>query len=139
MTTDKFAQVIAETSHSQPLILDSRSEEEYAVSHFAKAQRIDGRSDLSIAPVLKNIPKSTPIIVYCSIGYRSSRVAQKLMEAGFKNVSNLEGGIFQWANEGRAETQIRPGSLVQGEQITQTVHPYDAWWGMLLNRQSRVG
>jgi rhodanese-related sulfurtransferase len=117
MSTNEFAQILANDSPTRSLILDSRSEAEYAVSHIAEAQRIEG--NLGIAPALQNIPKSTPIIVYCSVGYRSARVAQKLTEAGFQNVSNLEGGIFQWANEGRSNAQV---------------HPYNAVGGMLLDR-----
>jgi rhodanese-related sulfurtransferase len=117
MSTDEFAQILIDIPPTRSLILDSRSEAEYAVSHIVEAQRIKG--DLSIASTLKDVPKSTPIIVYCSVGYRSSRVAQKLLEMGFQNVSNLEGGIFQWANEGRSEAPV---------------HPYNAVWGMLLDR-----
>jgi rhodanese-related sulfurtransferase len=117
MSTAEFAQILANDQSTRSLILDSRSEAEYAVSHIAEAHRVEG--DLSIVPVLSGIPKSTPIIVYCSVGYRSSRVVQKLMEEGFQNVSNLEGGIFQWYNEGRWNEQV---------------HPYNAVWGMLLNR-----
>jgi rhodanese-related sulfurtransferase len=39
------------------------------------------------------------IIVHCQMGGRSSRAAQYLMENGFKNVSNLRGGIKAWATE----------------------------------------
>jgi rhodanese-related sulfurtransferase len=117
MSTSEFAQILANDLSTRSLILDSRSEAEYEVSHIAEAQRIEG--DGSIAPALRDVPKSTLIIVYCSVGYRSSTVAQTLMEAGFQNVSNLEGGIFQWANEGRSDAQV---------------HPYNAVWGMLLDR-----
>lgn len=129
MTTAEFAQALENTTQSQPLILDSRSEAEYAVSHLLEAKRIDSTADLAIAPALKNVPKDTAIVVYCSVGYRSAKAAQYLMKLGFQDVSNLEGGLFQWANEER--------SLVHAGQPTQLVHPYNATWGMLLNRQHR--
>jgi rhodanese-related sulfurtransferase len=130
MTTAEFAQALENTTQSQPLILDSRSEAEYAVSHLAEAKRIDSTADLAIAPALKNVSKDTAIVVYCSVGYRSAKVAQNLVKLGFQDVSNLEGGLFQWANEGRL--------LVHAEQPTPRVHPYSAAWGMLLNKQHRL-
>jgi rhodanese-related sulfurtransferase len=121
MTTAVFLQKITDTTRPQPLILDSRTEEEFAVSHIAGATRIlDGEDE---AIVLKNISKSTPIVAYCSVGYRSSKLAQKLMGEGFQEVFNLEGGIFQWANEGH---------------LTQQVHPYNKSWGIFLKQQQML-
>ncbi|MBW4517647.1 MAG: rhodanese-like domain-containing protein [Timaviella obliquedivisa GSE-PSE-MK23-08B] len=137
MTTIEFAQTLMNDQQSQPLILDARSEAEFAVSHLAEAQLFDG-TNLAIAPALKNVSKHTPIVVYCSVGYRSARVAQQIMSAGFQDVSNLEGGLFQWINEGRIAKQLCPGALVQDGQLTQLVHPYNAVWGALLNKQHRL-
>lgn len=138
VTTEEFAQTLMDTTQSQPLILDARSEAEYAVSHLVQARQLDSNADLAIASALINVSKDTPIVVYCAVGYRSARVAQQLMKAGFENVSNLEGGLFQWANEGRIAQKICPGALVYHEQPTQMIHPYNAVWGTLLNTQHRL-
>jgi rhodanese-related sulfurtransferase len=34
------------------------------------------------------------------VGYRSEKVTEKLQKAGFTQVSNLYGGIFEWVNQG---------------------------------------
>ncbi|HEY9640496.1 MAG TPA: rhodanese-like domain-containing protein [Coleofasciculaceae cyanobacterium] len=128
MTIVEFAQKLADST--QPLILDARSPAEYAVSHLAEAQRIDVTADLTAAPALIKVSKDRPIVVYCSVGYRSAKVAQRLQQAGFQNVFNLEGGLFQWANEGR--------SLVHAGQPTQRVHPYSALWGTLVEQRNRL-
>ena len=53
--------------------------------------------------------RDTPIVVYCSVGYRSARVARWLGRQGFTNVRNLDGSLFAWANEGRPmEADGRP-------------------------------
>lgn len=135
ITTIEFAQALTDATQSQPLILDTRSEAEYAVSHLIEARQFDGTADLAIAPALKDASKDTPIIVYCSVGYRSSKVAQQFMKAGFQDVSNLEGGLFQWANEGYTKKLIGSGTLVHAGQPTQIVHPYNSVWGVLLSRQ----
>ncbi len=125
--TAELAQALA--TSTQLLILDARTEAEYTVSHLAGAQRVDITSDAAIATLLKTDSKDKQVVVYCSVGYRSAKVAQQLQQSGFQNSFNLEGGLFRWANEGRP--------IVHAEQPTQLVHPYNKWWGLLLKKQHR--
>ncbi|MEO8116488.1 MAG: rhodanese-like domain-containing protein, partial [Bacteroidota bacterium] len=95
------------------LFLDARSPEEYAVSHIKNAMYA-GSADFNIS-VVEKVPKDTPIIVYCAVGIRSDIVADKLMDAGFKDVQNLYGGIFEWVNDGY--------NIVNDQNIpTQQIH-----------------
>ena len=52
------------------------------------------------------------------------------MARGFTNVRNLEGSIFEWANQGHPVE--RAGAPVN------EVHPYDESWGTLLREDLRV-
>jgi rhodanese-related sulfurtransferase len=104
------------------VLLDARTQSEFDISHLAGASRVDPDSDeLDPAPVLGE----TLVVVYCSVGYRSAAVARRLDAAGFRHVYNLEGGIFQWANEGRA--------VYRGGKRVEEVHPYNRAWGRLLD------
>jgi 3-mercaptopyruvate sulfurtransferase SseA len=69
-------------------------------------------------------------VVYCSVGYRSARVAHWLGGQGYTNVRNLTGSIFQWANEGRP--------VFRDDRPTNEVHPYDQRWGLLLESRYRA-
>ena len=109
----------------RPLLLDVRTLAEYEVSHLAGARRVEPGA----MPEL-GVPKDTPIVTYCSVGYRSSALAQRLRAAGYTRVENLEGSIFQWANEGRP--------LVRDGQPAKLVHPFDAKWGRLLDKERRA-
>ncbi|OUL21044.1 rhodanese-like domain-containing protein [Nostoc sp. 106C] len=123
ITTADFAKWLLDFAKPQPFVVDARSQAEYEVSHLKAAVRIDPMAlDLSAT---SNISKDTPIVVYCSIGYRSAKVAQQLQRQGFTSIFNLSGGIFQWANEGRP-------IFKDDNHPTQLVHPYDANWGKLL-------
>lgn len=64
------------------------------------------------------------MIVYCSIGWRSSALAQRLQAAGFTNVANLHGSLFAWAAEGRP--------LESNGAVARVVHPYSPQYGFLL-------
>ncbi len=90
-----------ETKNAQPpVIFDVRTRAEFELSHLPGA--------LQIAP--SATPASlgyageydTPFVIYCTVGFDSSSYALGLMQRGCKRVQILEGGIYQWANEGRA-------------------------------------
>lgn len=123
ITTDSLSERLADATAQRVLLLDTRSPEEYAVSHLPGARRI--APDATSFPALDTVAQDTPIIVYCSVGYRSARIASRLQSQGFSNVANLEGSIFRWANEGR--------TVVRDDSTVHAVHPYDATWGRLLH------
>lgn len=103
-----------------PLLIDVRGEEEYAVSHLPGALHLPSQAAIATA----GLPSNTPIVLYCSVGYRSARLAAALQAAGYSNVKNLEGSIFEWYNQGRP--------LVANGEPVRRVHPYNRSWGLLL-------
>ena len=105
------------------VILDTRSAKEYQVSHLPDAKFVD--YDLFDISQVDDIPKDKEVVVYCSVGYRSEKIGEKLREAGFENVSNMYGGIFQWKNE---DFDV----VNQTGEITDSVHTYNKRWGQWL-------
>ena len=132
ISTDSLATWLDDSTRVPPLVLDAREPEEYAVSHLPGAVRID--PDASAEALAVALPEdfdpARAVVVYCSVGYRSARIADRLEAAGVRDVQNLAGSIFQWANEGR--------SVVRDGEPVREVHPYDAAWGRLLNRDLRA-
>ena len=108
-------------------VLDVQSPEEFAVSHIPGAIRFDG-------PVSQlQVPQQGTVVLYCSVGYRSSDMAAQLgklhasRQTGQNPVRfvNLKGSLFRWALEGRP--------LVDGQgHATHKVHGYNATWAKLL-------
>lgn len=117
----QLAAWLADPARPQPLLLDVRQPEEFAVSHLPGARRVDLGS--GAADVLASVPPEQPIVCYCAAGFRSSVMAKRLARAGHKEVFNLEGAIFDWACEGRA--------LERDGQHVREVHPFN-WIGRLL-------
>ncbi len=126
ITPAETAAWLKDKNRPQPVLLDVRTQAEYDVSHIAGARRIEPGADVS---ALK-LPHDRPIVTYCSVGYRSGALAKKLQEAGYKNVQNMSGSIFQWANEGRPIEHDRHG--------VKKVHPYNGMWGKLLDADLRA-
>jgi rhodanese-related sulfurtransferase len=111
------------------VLLDAREKKEFAVSHLPKAQWI-GYDDFELSRVA-NVPRNAPIVVYCSVGYRSEKVGEKLKSAGFTNVRNLYGSLFEWVNQGNpvVDSTGKP---------TRRVHAYSRTWGIWLKQGEKV-
>ena len=112
----------------QTVFLDAREPNEYSVSHLKGAVPV-GYDHFQMANV-SHLPKDTPIVVYCSVGYRSEKIAEKLKAAGYTKVSNLYGGIFEWVNQ--------KNTVYDTDGETQRVHAYDRTWGIWLRRGKKV-
>jgi len=125
MSTRELAQRMAANSVTTPLLIDVRTREEYEVSHLPGA--IWAETPSQIASAMSAASELKPVVLYCSVGVRSSRAAAKLMESGRAKLFNLQGSIFQWANEGRP--------LMANGRVVHVVHPYNERWGVLLNPQ----
>jgi len=121
-----------ETMESSELVIfDVRESDEYAVSHLPGAIRVS--PDISRASFLKNyadIIGGKTSVFYCSVGYRSSALAEQIQGKLSSPVYNLEGGIFNWHNQRR--------KLVNQRSSTDDIHPYDRHWGRLLSRQENI-
>lgn len=128
LTTDQLSAWMSDPTREQPFLLDVRSMEEFEVSHLAGAAWASPHSQAS--ELMARIPADRPVVVYCSIGYRSAQCVSRLLEAGFTRVMNLEGSLFQWANEGRP--------LARFEGPASQVHPYSSWFGKLLRPEMRA-
>lgn len=129
LSTAELAAWRNDAARPQPVLLDAREPAEFAVSRLPGAVRV--APDTTAKAILARIEPGRPVVVYCSVGYRSSRLAARLTEGGRRDVHNLEGSIFAWANEGRP--------LVAGdEQSAKQVHPFDAGFGKLLKPELRA-
>ena len=123
---------IDELKSSENLILlDTRKKEEYEVSKIEDAIWV-GHKKFEIDTLTKKFPnKNAPIVVYCSIGVRLENIGEKLLKAGYTNVRNLYGGIFQWKNNGNSVFDSQNNE-------TEKVHAFSKHWGKLLTNGEKV-
>ena len=99
----------------QRLVIDVRSDEEFAVSHISGAIHAAKRHQQEQA--ITDNP-DVPVVVYCSVGGRSSDAAQDLSKKfPDRTIVNLTGGLFNWA------MAQQPMIDLQG-QPTDKVHTY---------------
>lgn len=122
LTTDDLRRWQADPARSQPVLLDARSREEYAVSRLPGA--VLAPDVAAAVRALGGRMKDAPVVVYCSVGYRSAVLARALGRRGYTNVANLDGSLFEWANR---------GFPLEPARVPPAVHPYDRQWGRFLD------
>ena len=79
------------------LVVDVRTPQEYAQGHLKGAVNIP-LSDLPVQ--IGGLDRNRPILVYCHTGVRSAQAATMLVNAGFTQVYDMEGGLTAWINAG---------------------------------------
>jgi len=79
-------------------LLDVREDEEWVAGHAPGAHHVP----MMEVPVrLAEVPQDGDVVVVCRMGSRSGQVVAYLRQNGWDNVRNLEGGMQDWAAEGR--------------------------------------
>jgi len=113
------------------ILLDSRELKEYNTSHLKNAIHV-GYDHFKIDSVLKKIPnKEAKIVVYCSVGIRSESIGDSLKQAGYKNIKNLYGGIFEWkSNNYPVYNSV--------EKETDSIHTFNKVWSNWLKKGIKV-
>jgi len=110
------------------IFLDARELEEFKVSHLPNALHV-GYKDFDIQK-WQHLNKEKSIIVYCTVGYRSEKIAEQLQKNGFKNVKNLYGGIFEWMHQNKP--------IVNNKKPTDSIHTYNKEWSQWLQKGIKV-
>ncbi|HEY2615438.1 MAG TPA: rhodanese-like domain-containing protein [Chthoniobacterales bacterium] len=70
IATRDLAYWLADPNRPPPLLLDVRTPEEWNVSHLPGARRVEPNATAENAAA--GLPKDTPIVTYCAVGYRSA-------------------------------------------------------------------
>lgn len=113
------------------LLLDVRETKEFNVSHLEDAINVgfDNFDSKKVSSLIKD--ENSVIIVYCSIGVRSEKIGERLLELGYKKVFNLYGGIFEWKNQG--------GKVVNSQNVeTDEIHTFNKEWSIYLEKGKKV-
>ena len=122
ISPEELAIWLEDKNKTNPLLLDTRNKIEYAISHIRGAYLVP----YNVPEIKSFVPCSTttPIVTYCSVGYRSAILAQRLQTMGYEKVFNLKGSLFLWFSENR--------TVFCGEEIVSFIHPFNLFWSLWL-------
>ncbi|SHG64087.1 rhodanese-like domain-containing protein [Winogradskyella jejuensis] len=116
---------------TEAILLDAREPKEYEVSHIKEAISV-GYDFFDLKTVTDKIKdKNQPIVVYCSLGIRSETIGEKLKAAGYTNVKNLYGGIFEWKNN---DFEVYNSKNIP----TDSIHTFSEEWSKWLKKGVKV-
>jgi predicted sulfurtransferase len=83
-------------------ILDTRNDYEIRLGTFENAIDLDITSFRAFPAAVDAMPdelKDTPVVMFCTGGIRCEKASVVMLEAGFKDVRQLEGGILGYFEE----------------------------------------
>ena len=89
-------------STPNPQLLDVRTPAEFSGEHIDNAVNVNWNAGDFVSKA-NQYDKAKPIFVYCKVGGRSAQAANKLVELGFKEVYNLDGGMMKWNTSGNVQ------------------------------------
>lgn len=96
VSADKFQ---AKIKDSGVIVLDVRTPDEFAAGHIANSINIDVEGK-TFDQQIGQLDKSAEYAVYCRSGRRSAIAVEKMGQAGFTKLTNLESGINEWVAAG---------------------------------------
>ena len=85
-------------SPQPPRLIDVREPDEWELCRIPDAELLP-LSQWPAVAMEKLTDTAQPVIVHCHHGGRSAHAAEFLLRSGFKDVSNLAGGIDAWSLE----------------------------------------
>jgi len=97
LTVEEYEKAIANPDIQ---LVDVRTPAEFSSGHIAKAININVM-DATFTNEISKLDKQKSVYIYCRSGARSQRAAATLMQNGFTQIIDLQGGINSWNAAGK--------------------------------------
>jgi rhodanese-related sulfurtransferase len=81
------------------IVIDVRTPAEWQQGVISGADLFIDYNSPAFKQQLAKLDKSKTYIVYCRSGGRSAGASQMMIDSGFKNVINMQGGIMSWGGK----------------------------------------
>lgn len=91
------AKLVEMAKDSNTVIIDVRTPGEVAEGYIPGATKFMDYNGGKFETEYKSLDTSKTYIIYCRSGMRSSNASNQMVQAGFKKVYNLSGGINNWS------------------------------------------
>ena len=97
LSQEEWASQLEEDANA--VVLDVRTDAEVAGGIIPNAIHIDIYKGQLFVDEIESLDKSKNYYVYCRSGNRSGKACAIMLQLGFKNAYNLEGGILRWEGD----------------------------------------
>nr|WP_295921283.1 thioredoxin domain-containing protein [uncultured Dyadobacter sp.] len=99
--------------HAQ--ILDARLPEEYAQNHLERAVSFSVANEADFTKSIAKLDKTKPTFIYSIGNGRSGKLAKDLRDNGFREVTELPGGLSKWIGLGKPVVSTVGAGLSLGD------------------------
>jgi rhodanese-related sulfurtransferase len=89
----------AKAKEAGVITLDVRTSGEFMSGHIENAINIDVEA-MNFDPEIAKLDKSATYAVYCRSGRRSQIAVDRMKDAGFTNLFNMNAGVEDWVSAG---------------------------------------
>ena len=97
LSQEEWASQLAEDANA--VVLDVRTDAEVAGGIIPNAIHIDIYKGQLFVDEIEALDKSKNYYVYCRSGNRSGKACAIMLQLGFENAYNLQGGILRWEGD----------------------------------------
>jgi rhodanese-related sulfurtransferase len=94
LTAPQVAEWLADPARPAPLLLDVREPWEFQTCHIEGARLMPMNT---VPAQQQDLDPEQPVVCICHHGARSMQVAAFLERQGFRDLTNLTGGMHAWA------------------------------------------
>lgn len=88
--------------HKDMVVLDTRNDYEVSLGTFDDSINLDIKSFRAFPDKIKALPnemKKKPVVTFCTGGIRCEKAAEYMLQEGFEEVYQLDGGILKYFEE----------------------------------------
>ena len=115
---EEAKKMLSKTAPDALTVLDVRQGWEYEEFHLPGAKLVPlGELEDSTT----EIPRDKPLLVYCRSGKRSAAAASLLSAKGYKNVTNMLGGIMAWTGAAAVGPQESGMQYWKGDETPEQI------------------
>ncbi|MBU8908948.1 rhodanese-like domain-containing protein [Desertibacillus haloalkaliphilus] len=93
METNELAQLLHQTDDDSYFFVDVREENEFREGHIAQMTNFPLSQFES---KLEHVPIDKTIVLICRSGNRSQQAADILVDKGYRDIININGGMLAW-------------------------------------------
>ena len=95
----QIAQLTKIKTEKKAIVIDVRTPAEWQEGVIDGATVFIDFKGSNFKQEIAKLDKSKTYVVYCRSGGRSAGASQVMIDSGFKNVINMEGGIMSWGGK----------------------------------------
>lgn len=108
-------------SNKDVQLLDVRTAGEFRNGHIKGSLQANWNNQQEFSDRIASLDKNKPVYVYCLSGGRSHAAADWMLENGFKNVVNMNGGLNSWKRNGKPVEGIPDVKQMTMEEYNQQI------------------